>query len=218
MKPMKKRILTAVVTVCMLFGSLSALSSCSRAPAVEEVYDRVVELIEASYELNTLFYGAGLPVYERGSTYAEFTYMYFDFAQGANYEVVSDFTKFASEAEIKQAAERVYSTAYLEDVLYPNAFDGYAIDDGKGNSAYAFARFLDEGGWIYQSVHNENYLKDGMRVYDYSTMKIVSPSKADAIYVSIDSWLPSNPSVISNDPIRLVLQDDGQWYLDSFTG
>jgi hypothetical protein len=117
--------------------------------------------------------------------------------------------------------------AMVQDAMAPfqnaltrvsDAFDGYAIDDGKGDSAYAFARFLDEGGWIYQSVHNENYLKDGMRVYDYSTMKIVSPSKADAIYVSIDSWLPSNPSVISNDPIRLVLQDDGQWYLDSFTG
>lgn len=215
---MKKRILTVLLSVCLLFGSLVTLSSCSRAPDLEEVYDRVVELIEASYELNTLFYGAGLPVYESDSTYAEFTMMYFDFAYADNYEIVSDFTKFASETEIKEAAERVYSTAYLEDVLYPNAFVGYAIDDGMGDSAYAFARFMDEGGWIYQSKHNENYLEGGMRVYDYSTMKIVSPSKADAIYVSIESWLPSNPSVISTDPIRLVLQDDGQWYLDSFTG
>ena len=57
-----------------------------------------------------------------------------------------------------------------------------------------------------------------MRIYDYSTMKIVRPSNGEACYVSMNSWMPDSPDVISTNPIRLVLQDDGQWYLDSFTG
>lgn len=199
-------------------GFLLSLSSCSRKPKLEDVYDRVVELIEASYELNNVFFGAGLPVYESDSTYAELLHLYFDFSEAGDYEIVSEHTKFASESEIKEAAEKVYSTAYLEDVLYPNAFVGYAIDDGTGGSAFAYARFYEESNAFYQSTHNENYLKNGTRIYDYSTMKIVSPSKSDAIYVSIESYLPSDPTNISTDPIRLVLQDDGQWYLDSFTG
>ena len=215
---MKKRILTLFLSLCILLGTAAGLSSCSRPPKVEEIYDRVVELIEASYELNTVFYGAGLPVYKSDSTYAEFTHMYYDFAYQGEYEIVSEYSKFLSDQAIRDAAEKVYSTAYLEDVLYPNAFVGYAIADGTGGSAYAYARYLDESDSLYQTIHDKDYLTNGMRIYDYSTMKIVSPSKADAIYVSIESWLPSDPSNIMTDPIRLVLQDDGLWYLDSFTG
>ena len=204
--------------MCVLWGTAAGLSSCSRPPKVEEIYDRVVELIEASYELNTVFYGAGLPVYKEDSTYAEFTHMYFDFEYQGEYEIVSEYAKFFSDQSIKDAAEKIYSTAYLEDVLYPNAFVGYAIADGTGGSAFAYARYLDDGDALHQAIHDKDYLTNGMRVYDYSTMKIVSPSKADAIYVSIESWLPSDPSNIMTDPIRLVLQDDGEWYLDSFTG
>ena len=215
---MKKRILTLILSMCVLLGTLAGLSSCSRPPEIEEIYDRVVELIEASYALNTVFYGAGLPVYKEDSTYAEFTHMYFDFAYEGEYEIVSEYAKFFSDQEIKDAAEKVYSTAYLEDVLYPNAFDGYAIADGTGGSAYSYARYLDDGSTLHQAIHDKDYLTNGMRIYDYSTMKIVSPSKSDAIYVSIESWLPSDPTNVTIDPIRLVLQDDGLWYLDSFTG
>ena len=204
--------------MCVLLGTLAGLSSCSRPPEVEEIYDRVVELIEASYALNTVFYGAGLPVYKEDSTYAEFTHMYFDFEYQGEYEIVSEYAKFFSDQEIKEAAEKVYSKAYLEDVLYPNAFDGYAIADGTGGSAYAYARYLDDGSALHQAIHDKDYLTNGMRIYDYSTMKIVAPSKSDAIYVSIESWLPSDPTNVTTDPIRLVLQDDGEWYLDSFTG
>ncbi|MBQ7347438.1 MAG: hypothetical protein IJW55_05725 [Clostridia bacterium] len=215
---MKKRIFTVILSLCLMLGSSVCFTGCSRAPKVEDIYDRVVELIEASYELNTVFYGEGLPVYESDSVYADYTHMYYGFTYAGDYEIVSDYTKFASVDEIKAAAEKVYSTAYLEDVLYPSAFDGYAIDDGTGGSAYAYSRYVDDGMWIYRSVHDKNYLQNGTRVYDYSTMKIVSPSNGEACYVSIESYLLSDPANISTDPIRLVLQDDGQWYLDSFTG
>ena len=215
----KQRIIAISVASCLLIAiTLGVLwAALWRAPHVDDIYDRVVELIESSYEINTVFLGAGLPVYPNDSTYAEINHLYFD-NQYDDYEIVTNYTKFVSEQDIRDAAEQVYSTDYLEKVLYNNAFVGYAIDDGTGNATYAAARYIDENGRLYQSVNGTNYITRGMRVYDYSTMKVVAPSNAKVCYVSIDSYLPANPDNILQDKLRLVLQDDGQWYLDSFTG
>ena len=212
-----KRILTVTVSLCLLFVTACSFTSCSRPPKLEDIYDRVVELVESSYDINTVFYGAGLPVYAEDSTYAEIAHLYYDTTGTKGYEVVSPYANFFSVDEIKAAAEKVYSAAYLE-VLYASAFDGYAVENGAGSATFAYARYLEANDWIYRLQNDTVYLKDGMRVYDYSTMKIISPSDAEACYVQMDSWMPSSPDVISTDPIRLVLQDDGQWYLDSFTG
>ena len=216
---MKKKIIAISLAVCLLVGVCIGFFTCSlyRAPKVEEIYDRVVELVEASYELNTVFYGAGLPVYKTDSLYAEFSHLYFDFPYRGQYEMVSQFSTFAAIDEIKLAAQRVYSAAYLEKVLYPAAFDGYAMGDGVGGTAFAVSRYLEENDWIYQSTEDNHYLM-GMRVYDYSTMKVVKPSRSNACYVEMLTWLDDAPDIVSTVRLRLVLQDDGEWYLDSFTG
>ena len=217
---MKTRKIIILTVVCLLLvGIVGGSVYYATVPKVDEVYDRVVELIEASYELNTVFYGAGLPVHKTDSAYAEFSHLYFNFQYKGDYEIVTEYAKFLSEEEIKLAAEKVYSKDYLENVLYNNAFVGYAIEDGAGGAAYASSRYLEDSEWIYQAVNeNDNYLKGGMRIYDYSTMKIVAPSNSKVCYVSIESYLPDNPSVVMTDSLRLVKQDDGLWYLDSFTG
>ena len=216
----KKRNIAVSVACCLLVGiTLGVLwLSLWRAPHVDDIYDRVVELVEASQELNVVFYGAGLPVYAIDSHYADVNHLYFDSEYGDSYEIVTNYTKFTSEQDIRDAAEKVFSKAYLESVLYPAAFVGHAIDDGTGSAAYATPRYLDENGRLYQSTESQNYLTQGVRVYDFSTMKIVAPSNANVCYVTIDSYLSSAPDQILKDRIRLVLQDDGQWYLDSFTG
>ena len=213
-----KKIISFAMVICQIFGVLLFGSSCSLGrPKTEEIYDRVVELIEASYELNTIFLGEGLPVYEKGSDYAEMMHLYYQF-EHPGYEVVSQYAKFKSEEEIRIAAKKVYGEAYLEDVLYNNAFVGYAIEDGSGGSAIAQARYYDDGKWIYSFEDYKAYLTGGMRIYDYSTMKVVSPSRKDSCTVSIQSYLPNAPETVLNDTLRLVKQDDGLWYLDSFTG
>lgn len=218
MKNKIKKSLLLMLAISLLLGSLSCFSGCMiGAPKTEEIYDRVVELIEASYAVNTVFLGAGLPTHERDSAYADFMHMYYHF-EHTGYEIVSDHARYLSVDEIKHAAEQVYSKGYLEDVLYPNAFDGYAIEDGSGGAEIANARYLEDSDWIYHAQASENYLTGGMRIYDYSTMRVVVPSGKNAITVEIDSYLPNDPANILNDSIRLVKQDDGLWYLDSFTG
>ena len=208
-----KRFLTTLLAICMLLGTGCVFTSCSKAPSVEDIYDRVVELMEASHELNTVFYGAGLPIYERDSEYAEINHVYYG-NNNDRYEMVTPSSKFLSEQQIREAAEKVFSEAYLEEVIYPLAFVGYAIKDGMGSQTFVYASYMEDGEWLYRYSEMDDYLKDGMRVYDYSTMEVISPSNADACYVTIDSWYPDEPDVIISERIRLVRQND-QWYIDS---
>lgn len=56
------------IVACILVLIITAvpLGSCSgKPPALEEIYDRVVFLIEQSHEINEIFFGAGLPTYPR---------------------------------------------------------------------------------------------------------------------------------------------------------
>ena len=210
----KGKILIVALIVCVLLAiAITVWFLFFRAPKLQNVYDRVVELVEASNELNTVFYGAGLPVYERDGDYANFTHMYYGFEYGSSFESVKAQSKFLTTEQIKQKAELVYSKAYLEDVLYPLAFTGYV---GAENSSVAVARYLEDENGIVQSVKAENYLK-GIRIYDYSTMKITFPSNSKAFYVTMDSWLEDSPDQVISVRLRFVLQE-GQWYLDSFTG
>ncbi len=213
-----RKILSILLSVCLLFGVAASFSACATrgAPKVEDIYDRVVSLVEASHELNTIFYGEGLPVYAADSEYADFTHLYFGFTYRDEYEMATPYAAFGSSVEIKNAAEKVYSTAILESTIYPSAFDGYALDDGTGDSMFAYSRFYEEDGWIYQSAAEESYFS-GIRVYDYSTMRVVAPSNSSACYVEIDTWLEHDPATILTQTLRLVRQDDGLWYLDSFT-
>ena len=57
-----KKILCLLLCLCMM---LPAITSCSKAPEYSEIEDRLKELIEASYEINEIFFGEGLAIYER---------------------------------------------------------------------------------------------------------------------------------------------------------
>ena len=215
-----KKILLLLLSCCMLFGCTVTFSSCaSKAPDVEEIYDRAVELIEASYELNTVIYGAGLPVYKADSDYAKFTYLYFGSPYAGKYEIVTEYAKFPNVEKFKEAAGAVYSAAYLEEVLLPYLFEGHMTSNGIGGAVMFEARYLEENGTLYQLINEENDRlgNNGMRIYDYSTMRVVKPSNAETCFLEIDSWLEGSPDRILKNEIRLVLQD-GEWFLDSFTG
>ena len=57
-----KKLLTLILCLCLL---IPATVSCSRPPEYSEIEERFKELVEASREINRLFFGEGLPTYER---------------------------------------------------------------------------------------------------------------------------------------------------------
>jgi len=220
--PMKRKISLLLVSV-LLLSALCALSGCAATPKVEDLYDRVVYLIEESSEINTVIYGPGLPLYERETEYCELNRVYFGFMQKDQYEYVRAESKFQSVDEIKARAEKVYSSGFLNDVVYKTLFEGYAIEDGAGGAAYGLARYQELSGRFCTSVNedetgrDENILYTNMRVYDYSTMEILSLGREDASKVKMDSWTDDAPDAVESIEISLIFER-GQWYLDSFAG
>ena len=206
----KKLICKCIIcTLCvmLLVSSMLFLASCSKKPKVDEVYDRFVYLIEESEELNTLFFGAGVPVYDRDSLISDRREIYFGNTK-SNYDIVMDNSKYYSIDLMKQKAESIYSTNYL-NAIYETAFDGVLYDGGS------FLRFYSEGDSLYQNTEINIYELE-KRIYDFSTMKIVRPSNSERVNVEIESYVASNPE--ARRTITIAFQNEnGEWYLDGPT-
>ena len=209
-----KKIIVGALAVIVLTVTCLLLFQCNSAPKIENIYDRMVYLLESSQEVNSLIYGCGLPVWEDDSEYVEFMHVYYGLDTARNYEIVMPNAKYLSIDEMKEEIEKIYSKAYLDDVIYRSIFDGYAIEDGIGGSVIGVARYYEEGAYLWQSKDFKTFYS-GMRVYDYSTMQIRSLGKTDRCVVTVDSWLEDEPENVENIEILIALQD-GQWYLDNF--
>lgn len=205
-KKKQKRYFAAFAAV--LFALVLMLSSCgSKAPDIDTIRDELSSLIDASAEINEILFGEGLPVYSRDGGEEEAA-IYNDMKESLSaYEVVREDAKYLSIDEIKSAAELVYSEDYLESV-YDMAFVGYA-DETVGTYA---ARYYEWDGWLYKNREYEPVV-DGTRTYDYSTMKLVKPSRGDYINFTVDSELDGEKLTVT---LSAVLTENG-WRLDSPT-
>ncbi|MBE6662529.1 MAG: hypothetical protein E7606_04525 [Ruminococcaceae bacterium] len=213
---MKKTGKIIALLLALLLVLPLTLTSCG-APELEEVKDRFVELIEASYAINDIFFGAGLETYARDGEFATTHRLYDELSAGyAAYEIVSTDTGYLDVNQIKEAAAKVYSPKYLDGV-YTMAFDGYA-DSTSGT--VVTARYLMDGMFLLRYADGKNdpfdFLDGAQRRYLFDTMKIIRPSRAKYVNLSIDSYLVGDEDNILNVHLRFVLVD-GVWYLDSPT-
>lgn len=206
-----KRTLTILLAALMLAGSAVGLASCSAsepAPDMDQVYDRLVQVIEASHEVNVLLFGAGLPVYPRGDAEDELVHRYYGVADNGQ-QFVTPYAKYASIAEMQAAIAAVYSTEYRES-LYESLFTGFAADE---MSVVMPARFSEDERFLYMSKYVDP-LVDGVRVYDYASMEIVSYSHSSRLRVSINSYTEDDPEEWKRVYLSFVYEN-GDWYLDS---
>ena len=207
-----KKIIVALLALVIL--TVSLVSCSSKPPALNEVKDELVALVEASYEINDIFFGEGLATYERGGKFDKEYHLYDENdAEYAYYEYVTQDSEYIFTEQIKWAAQKVYTADYLKGV-YTMAFDGYA-DENTGE--VATARYLDAGGWLVKYAFGETdpfNILPGKRVYDFDTMEIVKPSTANYLNVATDSYLEGEEGEILRITLRFKLTEDG-WRLDS---
>ena len=207
-----KRILLILLALLTLAGSVMGLASCSasreEAPDIDEVYDRLVQVIEASHEVNVLLFGAGLPVYPRGDEEDELIHRYYGVTDSGR-EFVTPYAKYASIAEMQSAIAAVYGTEYRES-LYESLFTGYAADE---MSVIMPARFSEDEKFLYMSEY-VSPLVEGVRVYDYASMEITEYSHASRLRVSILSYSEKYPDEWKRVYLSFVYEN-GDWYLDS---
>lgn len=210
-----KKIIAGVLAVVILVVSGVLLFQCNSAPRIEDIYDRMVYLLESSQDVNALIFGCGLPVWEDDSEYVAFEHIYYGLAPAEHYEIVMPNAKYHSIDQIKESIENIYSQQYIEDVINSAIFDGFAVSDSIGGSVVGVARYYEEGLYLWQSKEFRVKPYTGMRIYDYSTMQVRSLGKNDRCVITIDSWLEDTPDQVETVEI-LIAKQDGQWYLDNF--
>jgi hypothetical protein len=204
-----KKIITSLLAVCLLL-SVTSLASCARSapPPLEEVYDELVDVIEASHEVNVLLFGAGLPTYPRGNAEDTLVHRYYGVTDDGNL-YVTPYAKYRHVEEMKEAIAAVYGSDYRES-LYESVFTGHAIAENV--DTVLPARYTQGENALFQSSRVDA-LVHGVRTYDYAGMKIVSPSTASRLRVSVPSCTDTDPEW-KTVYLSFVLED-GRWYLDS---
>lgn len=289
---MKKLICLLVCVILMI----PMLSSCSKPPEYAEIDGRFRELVEASAEINQIFFGEGLPTYERvydprsttqvyrekvtdengaeseklyyyyeinDKTYGRviayrsgytvpFSYvqvlheadadrtpvyqnssqkayayiienyvepeyeLFYDKDDPEDYDYVRHDAKYGSVNEIKAAAEKVYSSDYLESI-YGSMFIGTVSSGSVGALSARYIEYADDEGNI--SLMKSNTFKPLIketRQFDFSTARIGRNSNAKFVNVEVETYLESKPEERLTVRISMILQD-GVWMLDSAT-
>ncbi len=200
---MKKIIaILSAVLICL------PLVGCSKPPETGEILETATALIEASYAVNDIFFGEGLPAIERDSEFAIENHVYYmDYYD--NYDFLTAECPYTHTDQIKALAEQVYSDEYLASI-YETMFIGVA-DETAG---ILYARYLDtEDGLRKSNVHQAMIEKK--RIYDYGSMTVVKPSNANYVNVEFDTHLEGEEEIL-RIRLTLVREEDG-WRLDTPT-
>ena len=205
---MKKFVKIIALAVALLLAAAMSVA-CGVEYTDEEVIDAAKELIEASYGINEVYFGKGLPISDEDSDAAR------EFAEKNGFDLgniqylpVTEESPYKSIADIKEATAKVYSAEYCES-LFKSTFEGF--NDG---TAAVFAKYMEDSQGVLTARIDlkENDLPD--RTYDLETIKVTKKKKDKAV-VEIVSYLDGEKE---DKPLLLTLvpEEDG-WRLDTPT-
>ncbi len=206
--------------VFLLLAALlcSALfSACSGAPKAEDLRADVTSLLEAAPEINEVFFGAGLPVFDRAAP--ENAELYANVPDSlSKYDLVDTaHAKFASIEHIKAAALRVYSSACISP-LFDTAFEGVSSDANPSSILVSKPYFVEQDGRLYQLRRSEldpdfDPIRNRSLVFDYASLRVVKPSSKTQVHLSVSAHLLSNPQQTETKDVYLLDTPTG-WKLN----
>lgn len=207
---MKKTILKTFALVLVLCFGLS-LCACS-GMSDEEIKTLATGLIEASYEINEIFYGKGIDVDDRKYELAK-EQLYQDTDVKIAVYAEADMTyKYQTTNDLKAAALKVYSTSYCEG-MFEIAFTGHK--DPRNGAIVDYARFIDnEYARVAQRVDKEEQIFYQGRTYDMDSFTIIK-HRAKYIIFEADSYIDGASA--GRVKLKMVKDIDGTWKLDTPT-
>ena len=168
----------AVIAALIVAVVVGVLYGCVPSYNAEEILAAAKELIEASYEINTIFFGEGLPTigYDEDS----------DDTLGDSYAALSEDSPYKSESEIKEAALKVYTEEYCS-FLFEKAFLGQKVEfvendeDELPEIVQIPARYLTyEGVLVVRKVDDDERIKLN-RTYDTENVRVVKKYRTKVI-------------------------------------
>ena len=140
-KQLPKRLLSLFLTVILLASSLLSVS-CGKIKDLAPYREEFVALIEASYDVNEILFGKGLPVYSREESLGELQYSeekneeflaYFKAGQGKDYPetLYTDnegkfriyYWSYRDPALTKETGENIYVVKYRVTYYVPEGVD-----------------------------------------------------------------------------------------------
>ena len=202
MKKYKSIALLLAITAILL-AIVAGFSSCSKPLEIsdEEALTVLKDLVPKSYDINVIFFGEGLPAVDEAYEQEHTSTAYFK---------VRDDVPYSSVQDIKNAAEKVYSSRYL-DGIYVGAFKGVATESSDGMlDASVSPRYREIGGELMVDV---SVAPKAIR----GRLEVISAevTKKTSKYVKISMTYSENGKQAVTDAY-LTLEDD-VWLLDSPT-
>ncbi len=202
-------IIKAVIGAAVVIGIVvGVLYGCMPQYDVSEVPAAAKELIEASYEINTIFFGEGLPTIGYDGS---------DELMGDSYSVLTEDSPYKTEAEIKEAALKVYTEEYCA-FLFEKAFIGQEVDFSNDDDSVVEvvqipARYLTyEGELIVRNVEDDERLTLD-RTYDTGNVTIEKKYRKKVV-ISVPVFEDGVPA--GDETFTLAYTPDG-WRLDDPT-
>ena len=184
-----KRIISLFIGILMLVSVLTAFTSCGKAPEFFEIEARLRELVDASYEINDIFFGYGLPVYERVYDPREKTEVIID--------EETDIRTYYYEINDKELGRVIaYRSSYIDPYSYVQVVKKKdesrtpVFENGKV-FAYALENYVEPHHDFYYSDNDP----DG---YDYVT--------AESKYQSIEQIKEAAEKVYSMDYLESLYE------------
>ncbi len=193
---MSKKILTTVLALMLAVMSVIGLAGCRKPPEYGEIEDRFIELVEASYEINKVLFGEGLPTDER---------IYDPWSDTQSYERVDGEGKpmlgstgkplygYYSYFEDKQYGELlVYRYGYGKEAVL-----GYLkVENSPRDGETAVYTIADKNKYFYATDYRE---PEGIRYYTKNDPANYDYVSAASKYVSIDEIKAAAEKIYSKD-------------------
>lgn len=183
-----------ILLVCTVFSAAS-LCGCAAKMTDAEAREILSGLVPLSQELNEIFFGDGLPLEDENAEPMESV-------SGGQYLRVAKDAKYQSVDEIKAAAESVYTAEYLQNSVYPMAFDG--VDDAR-------PRYAMRDGVLCRNLSSVSFTVENRLRFDEAT---VSDTGYDVAELSV----PYEDADGNRSNIKITLRrQNGKWLLDTPT-
>ena len=220
MKDSTKNIIKAIaiaLAFALIISSIFIIRSCSAPPEYEEIRSRVEELIKASFDVNDVVWGDGLPTYERVTSpkreFYESGKTYLD-ADG-NEQPLNYYYYYLNVSDARLVAFRKQKDLKA-DFVY-----GY-ITNAPADSSVISALFpLDKGQEATEGLYSEIYSDSATSTYIYLVpytepvydFYYISTDPEDYDYVVTDSKYASIDAI--KGYVRTVYSSDYADSLDS---
>ena len=206
-----------------LLSAMLLLTSCGGSVAEAEVSAVLAELIPASYTLNEIYFGEGLPISDdRADVEAFYAAVGMDNDISLNYHPVSPEAVYTSVEAIRAATLEVFSESYAE-YLFTMAFDGLSSvfnedTEQQVTQTVSYARYIETDGILTVRMNIGEEAFPMNRTYDTNDIRIVRDKLSGShgyLLVEVQSYVDGQPDVMVE--VKLVKNAEGQFRLDSPT-